>query len=174
MKKPPPRKEKQFISKKRKANSGTKRIVAEVDDVEDPEFEDPTDNKPVAKVGTTIAHFVKFMNALLDITDLDEDLKGNYILMDNTSIHKSKPIIRKIERRGYKVMYLPLYSPELNPIKQFWGVVKGEMKRDRLLVEENLSDRIADACNDVLISDLYGFCNHSKRQINRCYKKTPF
>ncbi|KAI9362352.1 hypothetical protein BD770DRAFT_339877, partial [Pilaira anomala] len=55
MKKPPPRKEKQSISKKRKANSGTKRIVAEAD-VKDPEFEYPTDNKPVAK-GMTIAHF---------------------------------------------------------------------------------------------------------------------
>ncbi|GAA5811901.1 hypothetical protein MFLAVUS_005348 [Mucor flavus] len=43
-------------TEKRKANSGTKRIVAEVD-VEDPEFEDPTDNKPVAK-GTTTAHFI--------------------------------------------------------------------------------------------------------------------
>ncbi|KAG1141631.1 hypothetical protein G6F37_011133 [Rhizopus arrhizus] len=64
---------------------------------------------------------------------------------------------------SYKVMYLSPYPPELNPIEQFWGVVKGKMKRDRLLAEENLSDQIADACNDVLISDLYGFCNHSKR-----------
>ncbi|KAG1474713.1 hypothetical protein G6F56_000181 [Rhizopus delemar] len=169
MKKPPPRKEKQSISKKRKTNNGTKRIVTEVD-VKDPEFEYHTDNKPVAK-GTTTAHFVKFMNALLDIIDLNKNLKGNYIVMDNASIHKSKLMIRKIERRGYKVMYLPPYLPELRPIEQFWGVVKGKMKRDRLLAEENISDRIADACNDVLISDLYGFYNHSKRHIIKCYKK---
>lgn len=47
---------KKTSTEKRKANSGTKRIVAGVD-VEDPEFEDPTDNKPVAK-GTTTAHFI--------------------------------------------------------------------------------------------------------------------
>jgi hypothetical protein len=46
---------------------------------------------------TTIAHFVKFMDALLDIMELGENLKGNYIVMDNASIHKSKPLIRKIE-----------------------------------------------------------------------------
>lgn len=63
-------------------------------------------------------------------------------------------MIRKIERSGYKMMYLPPYSPELNSIEQFWGVFKGKMKCDRLLAEENLSDQIADACNDVLISDL--------------------
>lgn len=157
MKKSPPRKEKKSTSKKRKVNNGAKRSEAEVDE-EDPKFEDPNNNKSL-KQGTTTAHFVKYMNALLDIMDLDENLKGNYIVMDNASIHKSQPMIRKIERRGYKVMY----SPELNPIEQFWGVVKGKMKCDRLLAEENLSGRIADACNDVLISDLYGFCNHSKR-----------
>lgn len=93
MTKPPPRKQKQCVSKKRTANSGTKRIVAEVH-VEDPEFEDLTDNKPVAK-GTTTAHFIKFMNALLDIMDLDKNLKGNYIVMDNASIHNPSQYSKK-------------------------------------------------------------------------------
>jgi hypothetical protein len=87
MKKLPRKKVKQSISKKRKGNSGTKRIIAE-----DPEFEDPTDNKPIAKC-TTIAHFVKFTDTLLDIMELEENLKGNYIVMDNASIHKSKSLI---------------------------------------------------------------------------------
>lgn len=59
------------------------------------------------------------MNTLLDIIDLDENLKGKFIVMDNASIHKSKSMIRKIERRGYKMIYLPPYSPGLNPIEQF-------------------------------------------------------
>ena len=130
-------------------------------------------NKPVAK-GTTTAHFVKFINELLDIMDMDESMKGHYLVLDNASIHKSKPMVRKIESRGYRVMYLPPYSPELNPIEQFWAIVKGKMKRDSLMTEENLYNRIADACNDVLISDLYGFCSHSKRQIINCFNKTPF
>jgi transposase len=71
--------------------------------------------------------------------DLDKNLKRNYIVMDNASIHKFQSMIRKIDRRGYKVIYLPPYSPELNAIKQFWGVVKGKMKRDRILAEKNLS-----------------------------------
>jgi transposase len=103
------------------------------------------------------------MNEFLNVMDLDETLKGSYIVMDNASIHKSKPMLRKIESKGYKVMCLPPYTPELNPIEQFWAMVKGKMKRDRLMSEENLSSRIGDACNNVLISDLYSFCSHSKR-----------
>ena len=35
-------------------------------------------------------------------------------------------MIRKIEGRGYRVMYLPPYSPELNAIENFWAIVKGK------------------------------------------------
>ena len=73
-----------------------------------------------------MAHFIKFMNELLDIMDMDEGLKGSYLVMDNCTVHKSHPMIRKIEGRGYRVMYLPPYSPELNAIENFWAIVKGK------------------------------------------------
>lgn len=70
--------------------------------------------------------------------------------MDNASIHKSKPMIRKIEARGYRVTYIPPYSPDLNPIEQFWVLVKGKMKRHRLMKEETLlSSRIGNTYDDV-------------------------
>ncbi|KAG1463532.1 hypothetical protein G6F46_003461 [Rhizopus delemar] len=45
-------------------------------------------NKPVAK-GTTTAHFVKFMNELLDIMNMNESLMGSYLVMNNCATHKS-------------------------------------------------------------------------------------
>lgn len=45
--------------------------------------------------------------------NLDEAFKGSYIFMDNAFIHKSKPMLRKIESISYKVMYLPPCSPVL-------------------------------------------------------------
>ncbi|KAG1140431.1 hypothetical protein G6F37_010678 [Rhizopus arrhizus] len=88
-----------------------------------------------------------FVNELLTIMDEDEPLKGSYLVTDSASIHKSKPMIQKIEARGYRVMYLPPppYSPELNPIEQFWALVKGKMKRHRLMKEETLSSITGDA-----------------------------
>jgi hypothetical protein len=115
-------------------DSGKIRGAVEINN-EEPGMEDnidPVITKSASK-GTTTAHFVKFINDLLDIMDLDENMKGSYIVMDNASIHKSKPMIRKIESKGYRIIYLPLYSPELNPIEQFWAIVKGKMKRHRLM-----------------------------------------
>ncbi|KAG1125828.1 hypothetical protein G6F42_008355 [Rhizopus arrhizus] len=74
-------------------------------------------NKPVVK-GTTTVHFVRSISELLDIMDMDKSLMGSYLVMDYCTIHKSHPMIRKNDSRGYRVMYLSPCSPELNPIEQ--------------------------------------------------------
>ncbi|KAI9255924.1 hypothetical protein EDC94DRAFT_565925 [Helicostylum pulchrum] len=55
-----------------------------------------------------------------------------------------------------------LFCHKYDPIEQYWALVKGKRKRHRLMNEENLSQRIADACNNALFSDLQGFYRHSK------------
>ncbi|ORE05620.1 hypothetical protein BCV72DRAFT_136170 [Rhizopus microsporus var. microsporus] len=87
--------------------------------VDDNNESNAQDSSESISKGTTTAHFIKFMNILLCILDLNEDLKESYLVMDNCTIHRSKPMMRKIESRGYKLICLPPYSPELNPIEQF-------------------------------------------------------
>lgn len=57
-------------------------------------------------------------------------MKGHYLIMDNAPIHTAKVTGEIIEESGYKYIYLPPYSPELNPIEQFWSVVKSGVKRE--------------------------------------------
>jgi hypothetical protein len=91
-----------------------KKAVAEANDDEAVLKNDASviDVKSTPK-GITPAHFIKFINELLDIMDEDGNLKGSYLRMDNASIHKSKPMIRKIEARGYRVMHSPFIRLEL-------------------------------------------------------------
>ncbi|KAG1318424.1 hypothetical protein G6F62_012363 [Rhizopus arrhizus] len=96
-------------------------IIIEEPTIEYIDVEESTaieNNKPVAK-GTTTVHFVRFISELFDIVDMDESLMGRYLVMDCCTIHKSHPMIRKIESRDYRVMHLPPCSPEPNPIEQF-------------------------------------------------------
>jgi transposase len=94
--------------------------------------------------------------------------KGNYIIVDNAPIHKSKDIQDYVESRGYRCIYLLPYSPELNQIEQFWSVCKSKVKKHKLLDEETLTSRIRDACNQVLISSLQGFCRSSIKRFQDC------
>jgi hypothetical protein len=159
-------------SKKGKNNKGKKRAIVEAEDeISSENWVD--DGKPAPK-GTTSAHFIKFINDLLDIMDATGGMKGFYLVMDNCNIHKNVYMQRKIVRRGYNFMYLPAYSPELNPIEPFWFLVKSSMKRDKLLKEENITSRIREACEEIHPNQLLNFADHSKRQIIKCHNKIKF
>ena len=45
--------------------------------------------------------------------------------MDNLSAHKGDKVRKLIEDRGCKLLYLPSYSPDLNPIEEVFSKVKG-------------------------------------------------
>lgn len=54
---------------------------------------------------------------------------GNVIIMDNYIIHKSKKTQVLIEDVGCKILFLPPYSPDLNPIENYWAVIKSRIKK---------------------------------------------
>ncbi|CEG75084.1 hypothetical protein RMATCC62417_10190 [Rhizopus microsporus] len=70
--------------------------------------------------GTVTDHYISFLKLTLDEMDKHPHMKGHYVVMDNAHIHTHENI-KYIEYRGYKCVYLPTYSPELNPIEQFWA-----------------------------------------------------
>lgn len=55
--------------------------------------------------------------------------KGNIIIMDNASYHKSKETREIIEEKGCQLIYLPPYSPDLNKIENYWAIIKKKVKK---------------------------------------------
>ncbi len=51
------------------------------------------------------------------------------IVMDNASFHYSEKITQICADAGVKLVYLPPYSPDLNPIEEFFAELKGFIKR---------------------------------------------
>jgi transposase len=54
---------------------------------------------------------------------------GQTIILDNASFHKSKRIKKLIEYTGCTVLFLPPYSPDLNPIEHFWFAIKHSVRK---------------------------------------------
>ena len=55
--------------------------------------------------------------------------EGSVVVMDNASFHRKGRLHALAERAGHRVLFLPPYSPELNPIENFWGWLKRELRR---------------------------------------------
>ena len=54
---------------------------------------------------------------------------GDIVIMDNLSSHKVEGIREAIERAGAVLMYLPPYSPDLNPIEQVFAKLKALLRK---------------------------------------------
>ncbi|MFS8903101.1 IS630 family transposase [Synechococcus sp. H60.4] len=46
------------------------------------------------------------------------------VIMDNLNIHRSREVEELIRGTGARILYLPVYAPELNPIEMMWSVLK--------------------------------------------------
>ncbi len=58
-------------------------------------------------------------------TELVPTLKpGDIVVMDNLGSHKSRAVRQAIRAVGAKLLFLPKYSPDLNPIEQFFSKLK--------------------------------------------------
>ena len=55
--------------------------------------------------------------------------RGEIVFMDNVSIHKVEGVREAIERRGAILVYLPAYSPDLNPIEQMFSKLKSVLRK---------------------------------------------
>lgn len=55
--------------------------------------------------------------------------KGTVIIMDNASFHSKKRLISAAQNAGCRLLFLPPYSPELNPIEKFWAWLKRFLRK---------------------------------------------
>jgi transposase len=73
--------------------------------------------------------------------------EGDFVLLDNLAAHGSARIQELIEARGAWLIYLPRYSPQLNPIEGAWSKLKAYLRqvaaRCRLDLDAAISQGLA-------------------------------
>ena len=86
--------------------------------------------------------------------------KGDIVIMDNLTSHKVKGAIDPIIDAGATVMYLPPYSPDLNPIEMMWSKMKAILRKAKARTKESLDAAIADALDCVTLPDISAWFAH--------------
>ena len=85
---------------------------------------------------------------------------GQMVVMDNLSSHKGSRIRELIEGRGCELMYLPPYSPDLNPIEEAFSKLKALLRKAGARTREALVEAMGRALDAVTASDASGFFEH--------------
>lgn len=55
-------------------------------------------------------------------------IPGQVLILDNASFHKSAESQKLVEAAGCKMLFLPPYSPDLNPIEKYWANMKKKVR----------------------------------------------
>ncbi|KAG1463298.1 hypothetical protein G6F56_005317 [Rhizopus delemar] len=79
--------------------------------------------------GTTSSDFLEYIEQVLATLDA-ANMSYKYLVLDNASIHKAALIENWVGQRGYKLLFLPPYSPFLNSIEEFWSKLKTVVNND--------------------------------------------
>lgn len=82
---------------------------------------------------------------------------GDVVVMDNLTAHKVAGVRERIEARGAKLLYLPPYSPDFNPIEQMWSKVKNALRTAGARTEDALYTAIAQALKSVTSTNATGW-----------------
>ncbi len=85
---------------------------------------------------------------------------GQIVVMDNLSAHKGGRVKQIIEGARCELVYLPPYSPDLNPIEQAFSKVKGLLRRAEARTRESLIEAMGRALYAVSARDVRGFFGH--------------
>ena len=86
--------------------------------------------------------------------------------MDNCSSHKVVGVLDPIYEKGASVIFLPEYSPDLNPIELTWSKVKSILRKLKPRTFDTLLDALKEALDSVTYGDIVVWFNHHGYIIN--------
>ena len=83
------------------------------------------------------------------------------VIMDNLSTHKVKGVRELIEARGASLLYLPSYSPDLNPIEMAFAKLKALLRKAAERTEDALCERIGQLLETYTPQECSNYLTHA-------------
>ena len=93
--------------------------------------------------------FIAYVEQVL----VPELMSGDIVIMDNLPAHKVTGVRQMIEAVGARLLYLPPYSPDFNPIEMAFSKLKALLRKAAARSVDDLWDTIADCLNQFTPQD---------------------
>jgi transposase len=87
--------------------------------------------------------------------------QGAVVVWDNYRIHKGKKIEQALIAAGARLIYLPPYSPDFNPIENCWSKIKNILRSIGARNYKDLDSAIFQAYSQVSLKDIHSWFSHS-------------
>ncbi len=85
---------------------------------------------------------------------------GQVVVLDGLGAHRTGRVRELIEVRGADLLFLPSYSPDLNPIEEAFSKVKNTVRKVGARTREALDEAVGEALRAVTLEDVAGWFSH--------------
>ena len=118
------------------------------------------------------AESVRFMIGMFLLKHTEQVLApslkpGDIVVMDNLSSHKVAGIREAIKAVGAYLLYLPPYSPDLNPIEQAFSKLKAHLRKVSARTVDELWEAIADIIDNYPAEECENYFRNSGYGVNQ-------
>lgn len=93
--------------------------------------------------------------------------RGDVVVLDNLRAHTVKEAREAIHAAGARMLFLPPYHPELNPIEEGWSKLKNHLRSEEARTLPALDRAIARGCRAITETDARGWFRHSGYHLKR-------
>jgi transposase len=91
---------------------------------------------------------------------------GDIVVLDNCSAHKVSGVLDPIYERGASVIFLPEYSPDLNPIELMWSKVKSILRKLKPRTPEELENAMHEALGSITYENILAWFKYHGYVLN--------
>ena len=85
---------------------------------------------------------------------------GQVVVLDKLGAHRTGRVRELIEARGAELVFLPSYSPDLNPIEEAFSKIKNIVRKAQARTRETLNEAISQAMSAITLEDVSGWFSH--------------
>lgn len=103
---------------------------------------------------------------LFETYDVEEEFlapmleAGQVVVVDGLGAHKTSRVRELVEERKADLLFLPSYSPDLNPIEQAFSEIKNALRKAEARSREALNEAMGEALSAVTLEDVAGWFSH--------------
>lgn len=87
--------------------------------------------------------------------------EGDFAVLDNLSTHTNTRVEAAIYQRGAFLLFLPRYSPDMNPIEGAWSKLKAHLRRVAARTANKLDAALAAGLSAITPTDAHGWFAHA-------------
>lgn len=87
--------------------------------------------------------------------------KGDFVVLDNLNTHTNPKVAAAIYERGAFLLFLPRYSPDMNPIEGAWSKLKAHLRRVAARSADTLDAALAAGLAAITPADARGWFAHA-------------